>query len=90
MTYTETRGYKLFDWKKALSNPVFQELDPLAEKWATDPIAQYSGIERNEYGVPLDIELSDLGCDFYQAIFLEKWSDAKTILKQIEAKCKSH
>ena len=56
-------------------------LENLAGMWITCACGQAcSSLERNERGVPLDIELFNLGKDFYENISDFYWYDAKETL----------
>lgn len=88
-TYSETQGIKPFDWNKALndSKKDWNMLFVMSKNWITCACGNTCDIiPRNKYGAPLDSELRNLGAMFCGAIYSNKTTKSKKILKQIETR----
>lgn len=89
-TYTESKGYKPFNWneflnKENISEEEWIEAEELAENWVTCACGnQCDVIPRDYFGEPKDWELFELGHNFAKVIESKNISSAKEILKGIE------
>lgn len=94
-TYAETSGEQPFDWNQWLKRAIKREPDEeerysasrKAGLWTTCAVGNAcSTLPRNETGEPKDPKLMGLGARFNHHIKLKEWREAKSTLKEIEAR----
>ena len=93
MKYSETQGKPLTNWfseldikikDKNAGTPHWKLLE-LSKDWVTCACGNQCDIlPRYSHGMPIDIDLSDLGMDFYYAVRDGEWKEAIQILQRIE------